>query len=431
MIYPLVITPHFLIKIKDDNKLLIKFNKFVSQFKEYWNEIFVLLDDSNNSFTNEFKKIKAKYGHESFDFSILCDLLINSKKSKIINLDETFNNKEEIINYLKAKKINNYISFPEYFKNENISLKKTLHKIMLSSLTDDQAIEKIISVTRFSKNIVLIDPNIADAVTNFSQIHRRFHKNDCTKIESKINEKNNDFVYSLDRIIKAIYNSNVFKDKIKIQIRTTLNDSKFNHFKFDIIENINKWKFFENAKAKGRKEFQWPLNNNKATQFTKEYQTLYDGESYFSLIDKNPDENEDDFNKKIKLSKFLKVDSKIKLEEKINSFLKIGDFIKTQIENCASNILNNFSPSVIINEHYKDVDKNKTEQDIYFRHILAVDLKSSIEFRKRLDIFDAKNKKLKNINSWYLNLEVGPDEKSSPFNIFTHQLYKSKEIFYN
>ena len=92
MIYPLVITPHFLIKIKDDNKLLIKFNKFVSQFKEYWNEIFVLLDDSNNSFTNEFKKIKANYGHESFDFSILCDLLINSKKSKIINLDETFNN---------------------------------------------------------------------------------------------------------------------------------------------------------------------------------------------------------------------------------------------------------------------------------------------------------------------------------------------------
>ena len=54
-----------------------------------------------------------------------------------------------------------------------------------------------------------------------------------------------------------------------------------------------------------------------------------------------------------------------------------------------------------------------------------------MELRKRLDIFDAKTKKLKKINSWYLNLEVGPDEKNSAFNIFSHSLYKPEEINFN
>ena len=62
-------------------------------------------------------------------------------------------------------------------------------------------------------------------------------------------------------------------------------------------------------------------------------------------------------------------------------------------EDSTSNILKDLKPDVIINEHYKDINKNnETEQDIYFRHILAKDLRSSIELRKRLDIFDAKTK---------------------------------------
>lgn len=433
MIYPIIITPNFLIQIKDDEKLLNKFSKFVSQFKEYWDEIFILLDDKNNSFLNEYKKIKEKYGHESFDFSLLCDLLISSNKSKIISLDEKFDNGEEIIKYLKKKRIKNFISFPQYFENENISLKKTLHKVLLSSLSEDEAIEKIVSVTRFSKNIVLIDPNIADALTNFSLYNKRFHNNDCTQIKSKINDEN-DFVYSLNKIIKAIYYSNVFKDKdeIKIQIRTTLNDSKLNHFKFNIIENMNKWKYFENAKSENKNEFLFPLKKNKPTDRTKKYQTLYDGMNYFSLIEKKLGEKEEDFNKRIKLTNILNVENKIKIEKQISSFTDIGNLIKTEIEKCTSNIISNLKPSVIINEHYKNLsDETEPEQDIYFRHILAVDLRSSIELRKRLDIFDGKKKKLKNINSWYLNLEVGPDEKISSFNIFTHNIYKPKEIIYN
>ena len=115
----------------------------------------------------------------------------------------------------------------------------------------------------------------------------------------------------------------------------------------------------------------------------------------------------------MKSSNILNVDSEIKLKQKKEAFTKIGELLKSNMEMCTTNILKNLKPEVIINEHYKNIKKNDDpEQDIYFRHILAVDLRSSIELRKRLDIFDAKTKKLKNINSWYLNLEVGPDEKN-------------------
>ena len=170
----------------------------------------------------------------------------------------------------------------------------------------------------------------------------------------------------------------------------------------------------------------------KKSNFPKSYETLYDGDKYFSLINKNFDEDEDSYNLRLKSSNILNVDSEIKLKQKKEAFTKIGELLKSNMEMCTTNILKNLKPEVIINEHYKNIKKNDDpEQDIYFRHILAVDLRSSIELRKRLDIFDAKTKKLKNINSWYLNLEVGPDEKNSAFNIFSHSLYKPEQIMFN
>ena len=432
MIYPLFISPKFLIELKDNEKLMDKFSNFVNRFKEYWNDIFILIDDEENSFTKKFKEIKQDFGHESYDFFIICDLLINSSKTKTIKLNKKFKDEDEIINFLKIeKKIKNLVTFPKYFEEDNITLKNTLHKVLLSSLSEEEALQRIISVTRFSKKIVLIDPNLADALTNFSHQKSREHKNDCTQIKSKINDKNNDLIYSLNKIIKSIYASNLFQKDIKIQIRTTLNHSKLNHFKFDIIDNYNKWKIFEDAKQKGFSKFLWPIKK-KNTNFPKNYETLYDGNKYFSLINKDFDEDEESYNIRLKSSSILNVDSKIKLDKKKEAFSKIGELLKSNMEICTTNILKNLKPEVIINEHYKNIKKNdEAEQDIYFRHILAVDLRSSMELRKRLDIFDAKTKKLKKINSWYLNLEVGPDEKNSAFNIFSHSLYKPEEINFN
>ena len=433
MLYPIIVSPDFLLRIKDDDELCGKFNKFLTKFSEYWNDIFILIDDERDTFKNQYKKIKEDHGHESYDLSIICDLLINSNKSKIIKIDKEFGNDNEIIEYLKKKRVDNLIVFPDYFENEYITLKKTLHKFLLSSLTDEEAIKKIISVTRFSKNIVLIDPNVADALTNMSKIHDREHKNDCTQIKSKLIDNNNDLFYSLNRLIKAIYNSNIFIDKsqIKIQIRTTLNHTKLKHFKLPIIDEHNKWKLFNNAKDKGENYFFWPLKKGKSTHKTKKYETLDDGQNLYSLIKKDFNENDVEYEKKKRNSKILKVDNLSKINEKKEKFELIGNLLKSNIEQCTSGILKNIKPTITIHEHYKNVQPGETEQDIYFRHILAVDLRSSIELRKRLDIFSAKTGRLKNINSWYLKLEASPDEKKSAFNIFKHNAFQPEKISFN
>ena len=349
MIHPLLISPKFLIELKDNEKLMDKFSKFVNKFKEYWNDIFILIDDEENTFTKKYKEIKQKFGHESYDFFIICDLLINSSKTKTVKLDKKFNDEDEIINFLKIeKKIKNLVTFPKYFEKDNITLKNTLHKVLLSSLSEEEALQRIISVTRFSKNIVLIDPNLADALTNFSSLKNREHKNDCTQIKSKVNDKNNDLIFSLNKIIKSIYASNLFQKDIKIQIRTTLNHSKLNHFKFDIIDNYNKWKIFEDAKLKGLSNFVWPIKKKKSN-FPKSYETLYDGDKYFSLINKNFDEDEDSYNLRLKSSNILNVDSEIKLKQKKEAFTKIGELLKSNMEMCTTNILKNLKPEVIIN----------------------------------------------------------------------------------
>ena len=146
------ISPKFLIELKDNEKLMDKFSNFVNRFKEYWNDIFILIDDEENSFTKKFKEIKQDFGHESYDFFIICDLLINSNKTKTIKLNQKFKDEDEIINFLKIeKKIRNLVTFPKYFEENNITLKNTLHKVLLSSLSEEEALQRIISVTRFSK----------------------------------------------------------------------------------------------------------------------------------------------------------------------------------------------------------------------------------------------------------------------------------------
>ena len=83
MIYPLIISPDFLIKIKDDENLLNKFYAFIKYYKEFWKDIFILVDDKKNSVTEKYKEIQNNYGHENPDFYVICDFLISSSISSI------------------------------------------------------------------------------------------------------------------------------------------------------------------------------------------------------------------------------------------------------------------------------------------------------------------------------------------------------------
>ncbi len=441
MIYPLIISPEFLIKIKDDENLLDKFSDFIKYYREFWKDIFILIDDENNNLNAKYKEIQNNYGHESYNFNVICDFLIQTEKTKKVKLNKIFENDDKIIDYLKNNKVNHIIKFPDHFNQNEISIKDTIGKVPLTELTDEEAIEKITSITRFSKNVALIDPMITHNLTNIDYKYRKYHKNDCTKIESTSNDKGNCCSYSIKKIVKAIYDTNLFKNELKIHIRTTVNESKIQHFKDKIINNIKKWRFFEYAKNKGNNNFSWPLKKNYTTKKfeeikgeTEEYKTLWDGIKYHSLIKKDIDESDKDYQERLKKSSVLKVLSREEILKNIENWHKIGSFIHSTIDEFTSNILDNINPNVLVNQHYKNNDKKEDKeivQDIYARHILALDLDSSIEIRKGLDIFDAKREKLRNMNSWFLKLDTNKYEKSASFYIFNHQKFKPTEIIFN
>ncbi len=423
MLHPIVINPEFLINAKDDDKMLDKFSSFIKLYKEYWKDIFILVDDKNNTLTKKYEEIKKEFGHESYIFGSLLDFITSYDKTKKINLNIDISKKtiDDLLQNLKDNKVKKIVTFPEYLKDGKISLKEITEKKPFSKMTTDQVIDRITSITRFSKNVTLIDPMIPYTICNINSMYHKSHKNDLSKVKSFKEKHNSDLIFSLNKLIREIYNSNFFRDDLKINIRTTIQNSKIKHFKEKIEDNIRIKRSFENAKNQNFETFKFYPDPYKDKY--DEYNTIeIDGE-YHTLPQK---EN----NKKLKIRRNVMTDEQIKKE--IECWRNLSEKIKKDIMNCTSDIIESLNPNVVINSHYKDKNEDDDPtQDIYDRHILALDLDYSYEIRKGLDIFDAKKQKLKNITSWYIKLDTGLFEKSAAYYVLTHTLFNPTEIIYN
>ena len=87
MLHPIVINPEFLINAKNDDEILNKFSSFIKFYKEYWKDIFILIDDKNNTLSKKYAEIKNEFGHESFIFNSILDFITSFDKTKKINLN--------------------------------------------------------------------------------------------------------------------------------------------------------------------------------------------------------------------------------------------------------------------------------------------------------------------------------------------------------
>ena len=372
--------------------------------------------------SKKYAEIKNEFGHESFIFNSILDFITSYDKTKKINLDIDISQKkiDDLIQNLRKNNVKKIVTFPEYLEDGKISLKDITEKKPFSKMTTDQIIDRITSITRFSKNVTLIDPMIPYTICNINSTYHKSHKNELSKV--KVKETNNsDLIFSLSKLIREIYKSNFFRDDLKINIRTTIQNSKIKHFKEKIEDNIRIKRSFENAKNQNLKTFKFYPDLKKDKY--EEYNAIEINNEIYSLL---KGENE----KKLKIRRKVMTDQQIKLE--IECWRNLSKKIKEDIINCTSGIISSLNPNVVINSHYKDKNKDDEPiQDIYDRHILALDLDYSYEVRKGLDIFDAKKKKLKNITSWYIKLDTGLFEKSAAYYVLTHSLFEPTEIIYN
>ena len=56
MLHPIVINPEFLIDVKDNDEILNKFSSFIKFYREYWKDIFILVDDKNNTLSKKYER---------------------------------------------------------------------------------------------------------------------------------------------------------------------------------------------------------------------------------------------------------------------------------------------------------------------------------------------------------------------------------------
>lgn len=413
MLHPIVINPDFLFRAKDDEEILNHLSSFIKIYKEYWKDIFILIDDEKNTLTKKYKEIQNKYGHESYVFNSILDFIISTDKTKKINLDIDISKKkiDYLLNNLKINKVKQIVTFPDYFEENKISLKDITEKKPFSKMSTNEALDRVTSITRFSKKVTLIDPMIPYTICNINSSYYKSHNNDLSKIKSFSDTSKSDLIFSLNKLIKEIYDTNFFKKDLKINIRTTIQNSKINHFRNKIEDNIRIKSSFNNAKNQNQEEFLFYPNVYKE-KFLR-FNTIEINNELFSLLKKNKIESDKSYQERILKSSIKRnVMSDDYIEKEIKHWNNIGEKIKADIEKCTSGIVESLNPNIVINAHFKDKKKDDEPiQDIYDRHILALDLDYSYEIRKGLDIFDAKKNKLKHITSWYIKLDTGVFEK--------------------
>ena len=374
MLYPLVVSPDFIMKIKDDRQLLDEVKSFLKKFKDYWNDIFILIDDKNQSLDKKYKEITDKFSHENPSLKIVIETfrqLISEGKVAYINIDEKNSSAKTILDNLRQNGVKKIVELPKYFQDEFIKLKNDIAKIYLKDIDDQIMLEKISSITRFSKKICLIDPMIPYHISNIDKTSMP------SQIVGKQKNLNNAYVMGFNKLIKNIYKTNFYKNELRILILTTLHPRKIKKFKIKIknrIESINKTK---------------PINRCE----------------YLDII----------------------------LENDIWNNLDIF-FIKC-IEECTSNIVEGFKPKIVVQEHFEKKGWPKpgeTVQDVYERSIAADDLNASIEVRKGLDLFDPKSKnKLNRNGSYFMRMNTTDNEKKSAISILKHPNFSADKIHLN
>jgi len=459
LFYPIVIDPDLLIKLDGNQKLTDKFKKFVYTHSLFAQDCFILVDDGYGSLKKKYDAICKKYESKNLSIKYLIEEFVLKFYSmgKKINIDTKVKNSSlnDVIKELKNQKVKNILNLTEEFDTPTFNGREVLERHSLKKLNVEKVKDMISSITRFSKNVHIIDPMIPFNMTNLNNFSRstKNYKKDIAqekkympyptleqiqneknanrnpyikdfkdwikKLQEKLNNnnelkhviatkslKNNPYFVSLQEIVNLIYSSNLFKNNLKITISTTINPSKpqIYEIKNDILE--------------------------------LERQITTEKHNIGILREKISAEKQ-----KLKIDKYeieIKlIESKIKDYSKLyKDNLETWNNLKKLVQNCIQNCLNNVMAkqrtNIEIKRHKKtEKDKIGTDtQDQYDRGIVTLDLGACLNVRKGFDLFE-KPWELTKKPSYYLNLIIGDDQKLELSSVLTHLPFKQEVLLTN
>ena len=86
MLFPLVINPNFFVDIIKNEKLFEQTKNFIIKFDDLWEEIFIFVDDENESLKKEYENIIRKYSQEFPPIKIIVEKFLSLLKYKNVKI---------------------------------------------------------------------------------------------------------------------------------------------------------------------------------------------------------------------------------------------------------------------------------------------------------------------------------------------------------
>ncbi len=366
MLYPLIVSPQFIMNIPDNEENYERFVEFYKKYKDVWIDIFIIIDDDHNSLIENYKIIYASdKALEHPEIRIILDILFKLKKYKYSNVKtEEKIDINNISKYLKDRGVKKIVEFPNYFNDEFINLKKLQPKVNLYNSDYHEVIEEICSITRFSKKVFLNDAMIPYCISNLQKIQDIKDLSDDPGKLSIIDKKNlHYYKIGFKHLIKNIYDTNFFQNELEIYIYTTLHNSKL----------------------------------KKIYKYCKE--------------------NNDDIRVEMweNLSKYIS-----------NSVKKC---ISSEIEK-SKNCVKEIFIKQHFKDGKKYNDSNKINFEVYDRSIFVLDLNCAIEIRKGIDLFDEKSDNgLRSDSGYYIRNYLEEKELENARQIIEHPDYEPRKVY--
>ena len=432
MIFPVVIDKDFLINVQKDEDSLKKFKKFFSRYQDFWSEIFLLMDADDNRMKEEYRKIAKDHASSNnidTEFLTILEILISEIKTRKINLNiqkiETINS-QNLLEFLKLNSVENVISFPEYFGNEFIDLKHVTQEMPITDFKDENdLIQNIISCTRFSKDVFLIDSMLTYHFTTIQNTKK--NKGWISKVTETKTDSSEEYKKSLNKIIKNIIKFNLFKDELKITIITTIDFNKVKDFQRKIKNDLSAWDNFKDAEYQNKKSFKVRFGENEL-----DFNGLQINNLKKILPTFNPLVDTKGYSQKKRpnLYRTLNLDE-IKKEKQYWDLFPL--FLEKLLIDITQNELKDVKSSHQVREHKskkKGRDANFVKESSYFRGVAALDLDLSVQVRKGFDLFDVNRPNgIKANKDYYIKLNVNRAMRDRMSNVVNFPKYKSEEIY--
>ena len=252
---------------------------------------------------------------------------------------------------------------------------------------------------------------------HFTTIQDYRRNNDLvSRVKESDSYKSNEYKKSLNKILKKIIETNLYKKELKVSIVTTIDFGKVNNYFRKIINDNNVWRSYKFAENKNKSFFEVRMG-----KVLKKFNGIKQNDGRKLIL---PSFNGAE-------PKYFKALSPEEIKKEKICWEYFPKFLEKLLQRVTQTTLKEIDCSYKVHEHKRKDSEREIDfqrESSYFRGVEATDLDLSFQVRKGFDLFDeGKSNGLRADKDYYIKLNASKDMRDRMSNALNFPAYKSKE----